>query len=248
MVADDTPDVGGAGVGGPSDPRVARPQLPGRRAEADTAEDAVALRPDPVAQLPAEAAPIPEDDEPPSSPPTAGGRRRRPPDRARPGRGPPVRRPAGCRERLRPGQREQRSDPAPRGPRKIEPDALRKRRQRLRRRRQAQAAEGVAPAGALAQFAGQGVAREAAGTQGTGEPVKRQRIEMAETNLHAPRLNDIDYLYKWIIERLRAGRIALTRRAIEFLAMIVEGLAEEETLQKTCCAQHFRNRCSSISC
>ena len=32
---------------------------------------------------------------------------------------------------------------------------------------------------------------------------------------------------------LRDGLIALTRRAIEFVAMIVEGLAEEDTLQKT---------------
>ncbi len=31
---------------------------------------------------------------------------------------------------------------------------------------------------------------------------------------------------------LRAGLIALTRRAIEFLAMMVEGLAEDDTLQK----------------
>ena len=51
MVAEDAPDVGGAGVGRPSDPFVPRTKLPGRRPEADSAKDGVTLRADPVTHL-----------------------------------------------------------------------------------------------------------------------------------------------------------------------------------------------------
>ena len=57
-------------------------------------------------------------------------------------------------------------------------------------------AEGVEPAGALAQLAGQGVPRVLAGAQYAGEPVKLARIKMAETDLHACAIQEPDHLYK----------------------------------------------------
>ncbi len=154
VVADHAPDVRGAGLGGPSDPSVPRRQLPGRRAEADPAEDAAALRADPAAQL-AAGGPRPSQrmvrlHHRLPQPPVAGAVHRVERDGAeipqaagQPGVGNVADRDRGRGGRV--GNVARR--------RKLQPEALRQNRQRLRRRRQAQAARGVAPARPLAQLA-----------------------------------------------------------------------------------------------
>lgn len=164
VVADDTPDVVGPGVGGPSDP-------PGP-------------------------APIPADGAPASSPPRADGRRHCPPDQARRDQSPPACEPVRCRERPRQdGGHDGRVRHVARR-RKLDPDELREHRQRRCRRRQARATECVAPAGALAQLTGQAVPHVLAGAQGAGESVKRMRMEMAESDLHACGICEPHHLQK----------------------------------------------------
>ena len=188
MVAEDAPDVGGAGVGRPSDPFVPRTKLPGRRPEADSAKDGVTLRADPVTHL-AAGRPRPSQrmmllHHRLPKPAVIGIAHRIKRDGTKllqragqPGVGNLAGRDGGSGGRIR--------HVACR--RKLKPQTLRERRQRLRRRRKAQGVKGIAPAGALAQIPGQGVTGEVAGTQGVGEPVKRLRIKMAETDLHASR-------------------------------------------------------------
>ena len=60
----------------------------------------------------------------------------------------------------------------------------------------ARMAEGVAPAVALAKHAGQTVNDRVAGAQRIGKRVKRLRIEMAETELHARSMHETDHLYE----------------------------------------------------
>ncbi len=181
MIADHAPDVSGAGGGGPSELFVPRPELPGRGPEADPAERAAALRAEPAAHLTSR--------RPRLSQRTARRCHRFPEpavvgvacriERDRAG----ILQRAGClgvgnlfgrdsRTGGRIGHAARR--------RKLEHWALRERRQR-RCRRQAQAAKGVPPAGALAQLADQPVTGSIAGAKRAGEPVKRLRIEMAET-------------------------------------------------------------------
>ena len=188
MVAEDAPDVGSAGVRGPSDPFVPRTKLPGRRPEADSAKDAVTLRADPVTHL-AAGRPHPSQrmmllHHRLPKPAVIGIAHRIKRDETKllqpagqPGVGNLARRDGGSGGRIR--------HVACR--RKLKPQTLRERRQRLRRRREAQAVKRIAPAGALAQIPGQGVTGDVAGTQGVGEPVKRLRIKMAETNVHPSR-------------------------------------------------------------
>ena len=107
------------------------------------------------------------------------------------------------------GRRGRQTGPARRGRRKVDPDALRERRQRPRRRRQARATEGIPLAGAPAQLAGQAGPRDVPGTQGAGEPIKRPRIEMAETDLHATGLQEPDHQYKcWTLKDTALRAIA----------------------------------------
>ena len=198
VVADDAPDIGGAGVGGPSGPFVPCPQLPGRRAEADPAEDAVTLRADPVAH-PAAGRTGPS--------PGMARRHHRLPGPAVGGGVHRIERDGAdlFRRAGRPGignvfGGHDRSDGRIRhvaGRRKIEARMSCRRRQRLRRCRQARAAKGISPAGALARLAGQGVSRVVAGLQGTGKPVRRRRIEMAETDLHEGGMQEMDHLYRY---------------------------------------------------
>ena len=175
MVADDAPDVGGAGVGGPADPAVTGGQHPGRRVEADATEDAVAPRADPVAH-PAAGRPRPAlrmaqlHHRLPL--PTVGGI-------ANPVRGGPGPASSSAHDSAVSGTSAAGTAGAADGPGpsmgagKLQPDTLRQRGQRLRRRRQAQPAEGVAPADTLAQLTAKGMSGMAAGTQEPGEPVKR---------------------------------------------------------------------------
>ena len=152
MVADDTPDVVGPGVDGPSGP-------PGP-------------------------APIPADGALASSPPGAGGRWHRPPDQARRDQAPSASEPVRCWERPRSGWLARRPVRHVARRRKPDPDELREHRQRRCRRRQARATECVAPAGVSAE------------AQGAGEPVKRMRIELTETDLHACGLCEPHHLQK----------------------------------------------------
>ncbi len=197
MTADHTLDVGGTGVGGPCDPLIPRPQLPGRGPEADPAEGAVALRADPVAHL-------------------AAGRARPSQWVVRRHHRLPETAIVGLTHRFerdraeilqqadqlgvgdvtgRDGGHDGRIGHAPRR-RKLEPHALGERRQHLRRRRQARTAERVAPTGALAKLACQTVTGGVGGAQRASKPVKRLRIEMAETNLHARSMHETNHLYK----------------------------------------------------
>ena len=197
VVADDAPYVVGTGIGGPSDPFVPRPQLPGRRAEADAAEHAVALRTDPVADLaaggpgPSQRMVRPHHRLP--EPAVVGVAHRIERDGAefiqragQFGAGDVPGRDLGGNGRVGHGARR----------RKLQSQAVGKLRQRPGRRGQARTAAGVSPARALAQPAGQRMAGGATGTKGTGEPDERLRIEMAETDLHARSMHKTDCLYE----------------------------------------------------
>ena len=187
VAADHAGDVGGAGVGGPPDPGVPRRGPPGRRPEADPAQDAVALRADPVAQLAAgrtRPAPrmvalhhrLPQ-------PAVVGAAHRAGPDGTGFPEGTGHRRVGdGAGRDSRGGVRIRRGADL----RKRLPHALRQGGQRLRRRRDARPAAGVAPAGAPDRLPAQGMPAAPAGTERPGEPLQRPPIKMAETDLHAP--------------------------------------------------------------
>ncbi len=135
MVADDAPDVGGTGRGGPADPGVPRRQPPGRGPEANAAKDAVTRRTDPIADLPAgwpRPAPrmavrhhrLPQ-------PPVAGTTHRIKPDRAEILQRTGHRRVRNVRVRDRRNSGWVRNSA---GRRKLQPQPRRQDRQRLRRR------------------------------------------------------------------------------------------------------------------
>ncbi len=81
--------------------------------------------------------------------------------------------------------------------RKRRPRPSRQDGQRPGGRRNARPAAGVQPAGPLARLAGQGVTGGPARAQAPGEPVRRARIKMAETDLHARSMQENGCLYKY---------------------------------------------------